>query len=64
MRVVRIEATAGPDDPQASAWRQAASFGGPAVPFSAAFTIGSRVFVGTGSGPATESMREVRRMGR
>lgn len=35
-------------------WRQVATFGGPAVSFSTAFTIGDRAYVGTGYGPTTE----------
>lgn len=42
-----------PDDSQTSSWQQVAAFGGPAVAFSAAFTIGSRAYVGTGYDPTT-----------
>ena len=40
-----------PDGSQTSGWQQVATFGGPAVAFSAAFTIGNRAYVGTGYGP-------------
>jgi N-acetylneuraminic acid mutarotase len=42
-----------PEDPQSTAWRPVAAFGGPAVSFSAAFTIGERAYVGTGYGAGT-----------
>jgi len=42
-----------PDDSQTSDWQQVAAYGGPALSFSAAFTLGNRAFVGTGYDPTT-----------
>lgn len=42
-----------PEGPPTSDWQQVAAFGGPALSFSAAFTIANRAYVGTGYGPTT-----------
>jgi len=42
-----------PEGPQMQEWQQVAAFGGPALSFAAAFTIGSRAYVGAGYGPTT-----------
>jgi N-acetylneuraminic acid mutarotase len=46
-----------PQDPQAGEWRRAAAFGGSPIWFSAAFTIGTNAYLGTGYGPTTAFWR-------
>jgi N-acetylneuraminic acid mutarotase len=49
-------------DSAANAWTRLPDFSGPARGAAVSFVLGTRVFIGTGSGSAMESMRDFWRL--